>query len=707
MNRNRKKKNRKKETGAVVSLLLASSLAFGGCGTAVTSSSSVNAESASTESTGETSADNAAATSESTDSENAMESASDINFDLELTESTIDTEFTDREKSGSYKVSEAVKITLNKTTATVSGSGAKADGSTITITEEGVYIVSGTLEDGQIIVDASDSDKVQIVLDGVNINCETNAAIYVREADKVFITLAENSSNTLGGGNEYTQIDDNTVDGVIFSKSDLVCNGTGSLTIEADYKHGIVSKDDLVITGGTYKITAADNGITAKDQLKILDGSFDIDAANSAVKAKNADNAELGNIYIAGGIFTIEAEQDGFHATGSIVVDDGTITVNSGDDGFHAELDTIIRGGTILVEKSNEGLEGKRVVVNGGDITVNASDDGINAANSGDDGANAANSGDDGANAANSGDGGVNAANSGDDGANATNPGANAAGSGDDDSNAASSNNDSSAAVNSGDDSSISGAADGKEPPQMPPDTENGSDMQPSQDFDPENAPSGGNAPQNFDPGNAPSDGDAPQMMQGGPGGGGNSELYIKITGGTLTVSADGDGLDSNGGLLVTGGTTIVYGPTSDGDSALDYDGSAIVSGGILAAIGSAGMVESFDEASTQPVITYYCTETQSADTTITLTDSDGSALFTVTPEKAYASIVLTCPEMKLDATYTLAAGTDNEEITLTDIITTAGTRSVKTMSDPEGGKMPNNSDNKGTPPSKPSDTAE
>lgn len=634
MNRNRKKKNRKKETGAVVSLLLASSLAFGGCGTAVTSASFVNTESASTESTGETSADNAAATSESTASENAMESASDINFDLELTESTIDTEFTDREKSGSYKALEAVKITLNKTTATVSGSGAKADGSTITITEEGVYVVSGTLEDGQIIVDASDSDKVQIVLDGVHINCETNAAIYVREADKVFITLAENSSNTLGGGNEYTQIDDNTVDGVIFSKSDLVCNGTGSLTIEADYKHGIVSKDDLVITGGTYKIAAADNGITAKDQIKILDGSFDIDAANSAVKAKNTDDTELGNIYIAGGIFTIEAEQDGFHATGSIVVDDGTITVNSGDDGFHADLDTVIHGGTILVEKSYEGLEGKRVVVNGGDITVNASDDG-----------------------------------------------ANAAGSGDDDSNAASSNNDSSAAVNSGDDSSISGAADGKEPPQMPPDTENGSDMQPSQDFDPENAPSGGNAPQNFDPGNAPSDGDAPQKMQGGPGGEGNSELYIKITGGTLTVSADGDGLDSNGSLLVTGGT--------------------------LAAIGSAGMTESFDEASTQPVITYYSTETQSADTTITLTDSDGSALFTVTPEKAYASIVLTCPEMKLDATYTLTAGTDNEEITLTDIITTAGTRSVKTMSDPKGGKMPNNSDNKGTPPSKPSDTAE
>lgn len=197
MNRNRKKKNRKKETGAVVSLFLVSSLAFGGCGTAVTSSSSVNAESARTESTGETSADNADTTSESTDSENAMESASDINFDLELTESTIDTEFTDREKSGSYKVSEAVKITLNKTTATVSGSGAKADGSTITITEEGVYVVSGTLEDGQIIVDASDSDKVQIVLDGVHINCETNAAIYVAKRTKFSSRLLKTAATRL------------------------------------------------------------------------------------------------------------------------------------------------------------------------------------------------------------------------------------------------------------------------------------------------------------------------------------------------------------------------------------------------------------------------------------------------------------------------------------------------------------------------------
>lgn len=668
MNRNRKTKNRKKETAAAVSLLLASSLILGGCGTTATSSSSASTESTSTESSSEastssasTSADDAAAGTNA----NPMASAStaDIDFDLELTESMMDTDFTDREQSGTYKKSEVVTITLNKTTATVSGNGATVDGSTITITEAGVYLVSGTIEDGQIIVDASDSDKVQIVLDGADIHCETSAAIYVREADKVFLTLAENSENTLSSGTEYTQIDDNTVDGVIFSKSDIACNGSGSLTIEANYKHGIVSKDDLVITGGTYKITAADNGITAKDQLKILDGTFDIDAANSAVKAKNTDDTELGNIYIAGGTFNIKAEQDGFHATGSIVVDDGTITVNSGDDGFHADLDTVINGGTINVEESYEGLEGKRVVINGGDITVNSSDDGINAASS-------------------------------------------------------------------SSDSSTSNMPDAKEPPQMP--TQNNDSTQSdtadsaadsdttdtSSDTEqndtsarpelPDGADSDQQPPQDFEPDNAPSDasGNAPQMMQGGgPGGGGDSELYIKITGGILTVSADGDGLDSNGSLLVTGGTTIVYGPNSDGDGALDYDGGATVTGGTLAAIGSAGMTQGFGEDSTQPSITYYCTETQSADTTITLTDRDGTALFTVTPGKAYASIVLTFPELTMDETYTLTVGTDTEEITLTDTLTTAGTQPTKTMDGtPGGGNMPANGDNKGTPPSKPDD---
>ena len=618
-----------------------------------------------------------------------MESAStdDIDFNLELTESTIDTDFTDREQSGTYKTSEAVKITLNKTKATVSGNGAEADGSTITITEEGVYVVSGTLEDGQIIVDASDSDKVQIVLDGASINCETNAAIYVREADKVFITLAEGSENTLSSGTEYTQIDDNTVDGVIFSKYDLACNGTGSLTIEANYKHGIVSKDDLVITGGTYNITAADNGITAKDQLKILDGTFTIDAANSAVKAKNTDDTELGNIYIAGGTFNIKAEQDGFHATGSIVVDNGTITVNAGDDGFHADLDTVINGGTINVEESCEGLEGKRVVVNGGDITVNSSDDGVNAASSSSDGSTS--------NMPDAKEPPQMPTQNND--STQSDTADSAADSDTTDTSSDTEQNDTSARpempYGSGD--NTDGSTDNIDRPQSPSDENSDSTDRPQ-------------PPQDFDSDNAPSDasGSAPQMMQGGgPGGGGDSELYIKITGGTLTVSADSDGLDSNGSLLVTGGTTIVYGPTSDGDGALDYDGGATVTGGTLAAIGSAGMTQGFGKDSIQPSITYYCTETQSADTTITLTDSEGNALFTITPEKAYASIVLTFPDLVLDETYTLTAGTDTEEITITDTLTTAGTQPTKTMSGgPGGGNMPMNGENNGTPPSKPDD---
>ncbi len=258
MNRNRKQKNRKKETAAAVSLLLASSLIFGGCGTTASSGSSAGTESASTESSSE-SASTADTSSESVSSENTanpMESAStdDIDFNLELTESTIDTDFTDREKSGTYKTSEAVKITLNKTTATVSGNGAEVDGSTITITEEGVYVVSGTLEDGQIIVDASDSDKVQIVLDGASINCETNAAIYVREVDKVFITLAEDSENTLSSGTDTEEItitDTLTTAGTQLTKT-MGGPGGGNMPNNGDSKGTPPSKtDDATITDTT------------------------------------------------------------------------------------------------------------------------------------------------------------------------------------------------------------------------------------------------------------------------------------------------------------------------------------------------------------------------------------------------------------------------------------------------------------------------
>ena len=159
--------------------------------------------------------------------------------------------FTDRELDPSYDESTAVKISLNGSSAEVNGSGASADGSTITISSEGTYILSGTLDDGQILVTAADTAKVQIVLNGVSITNADGPAIYIKSGDKVFITLADGTSNTLSDtGAAYAAADDNT-DGVVFSKSDLCFNGSGSLTVNAGYSHGIVSKDDLVVTGGT------------------------------------------------------------------------------------------------------------------------------------------------------------------------------------------------------------------------------------------------------------------------------------------------------------------------------------------------------------------------------------------------------------------------------------------------------------------------
>lgn len=165
--------------------------------------------------------------------------------------------FSSRDLEVGYDEETCTKITLSGDGASSDSDAVQIDGSTVTITDEGTYLLTGTLNDGQIIVNAEESDKVQLVLNGVNITSATSAAIYVAQADKVFVTTASGSENTLTNGGEYIAIDENNIDAVIFSKSDLTVNGEGTLTIEAKAGHGIVSKDDLVLTSGTYTITAA------------------------------------------------------------------------------------------------------------------------------------------------------------------------------------------------------------------------------------------------------------------------------------------------------------------------------------------------------------------------------------------------------------------------------------------------------------------
>lgn len=274
--------------------------------------------------------------------------------------------FTERDLSGDYDESKAETITLNGSSAeTSAASGVNINGSTITITAEGVYIVSGTLTDGQIIVDADDAAKVQIVLKGASVTSSTSAAIYVKSADKVFVTTAAGTDNTLANGGSFTADGDTNVDGAVFAKDDITFNGSGSLTINSPAGHGVVGKDDVKFAGGTYTITAAKHGVQANDSVRLAESDITVTSGSDKDGIHVSDDAD---------------EEEGTESDSFFYMADGSLTISSGDDGIHADAKVIIEGGTIVVSESYEGIEGLSISISGGSTTVTASDDGLNAA---------------------------------------------------------------------------------------------------------------------------------------------------------------------------------------------------------------------------------------------------------------------------------------------------------------------------------------
>lgn len=193
------------------------------------------------------------------------------------------------------------------------------------------YTRQYTLTDGQIVVNAGETDKMQLVLKGADITSSTSAAIYALQADKVFLTLAEGTENTLTNGGEYVAIDDNNIDGVIFAKTDLTLNGSGSLTLNAQAGHGVVSKDDLVITGGSYTVTAGSHGLSAKDSIAIAAGTFAITSGKDGIHAENSEDTSLGYLYLGDGSYTITAQGDAISASGAAQIDGGTYTLTTGE----------------------------------------------------------------------------------------------------------------------------------------------------------------------------------------------------------------------------------------------------------------------------------------------------------------------------------------------------------------------------------------
>jgi hypothetical protein len=334
------------------------------------------------------------------------DASTDTQSDIQTTSSSssgYDISFSDKDMDTSYDEEESTKIVLSDSGSTIDGEGAKVSSSTVTITEEGTYILSGTLKDGQLIVDADDSADIHIILNGVSITSSSTAPVFIKEADKVIITLEQGSENEISDAahSEFTE-DDTTIDAAILSKADLAINGSGTLNIEGNYAHGIVSKDDLIITGGTISITAVGDGIQGKDCVKIADGTITIEAGTDGIQSDNDEDEDKGYIYIqdaeisinadddglqaqnalliVGGNFLIESGDDALHSNMEASIDGGVFNITCDDDGIHADEALAVNGGQINIVNCYEGLEGNSIDINGGTISLTASDDGLNAA---------------------------------------------------------------------------------------------------------------------------------------------------------------------------------------------------------------------------------------------------------------------------------------------------------------------------------------
>ncbi len=429
--------------------------------------------------------------------------------------------FSDRDLDSSYDAPLAV-ITCSGSDVTIEGSGAAVNDGEITITDGGVYLISGTLDDGRIRIHSD--GKVQLVLDNASLSCSDFAPVYVQQAKKCFLTLAEGSENYISDGKTYAyaQEDDVQPDAAIFSTDSLTINGSGTLHISGSCNAGIACKDDIVITGGTLDITAVGNGIKGKDYVAIADGDITIQAGADGIKASNATDAGCGYVYVQGGNITIDAQDDGIQAETEAIIQGGEFSISAGGDGIHAESLADFKGGTIQILKSGEGIEAASIHVSNGTLSVNASDDGFNV-------------------------------------------------------------------------------SDGTEQGAM----------------------------------GVYSEGCA-----------------LLISGGSVYVNADGDGLDSNGTMLISGGTVIVDGPSNDGNGALDGNGGIQCTGGLLIAAGSSGMAEYPEGSQNTAIITL--DTTQDANTSVSICDANGNEIVQHTSAKPFNSLIVSSPDFINGSAYTV-----------------------------------------------------
>ena len=608
--------------------------------------------------------------------------------------------YSDYELDDSFDRQSAASITLSGSTAQSNGSGVSINNATVTISKEGCYLISGELEDGQIIVDAGDSDKVQLVLDNASIHCSTGSAILVRNADNVKVTLAADSENELSDGTEY-QTDNDNPDAALCSKDDLVINGSGSLTVQGNYKHGIAGNDDLVITGGRLTVNSLSHALRGKDSVAILDGTFVLTSQKDGIQASNTEDSTKGWVQIDGGNFTIQSSGDGIQAETNLSIYDGSFTITSGGGAVNGADHTENRGGGFgrpggnrpdsangqtspemssqpaecgqtpsempsqpaeggqtpsempsqpaEGEQSSSGNESdySELIFDPDDFDDTSTDDsdttvstkGIKAGNALliQQGTFVIDSADDAihSNYSVTIDGGSFQLSSGDDGIHAE------------------------AYLNiNGGTTTIAESYEGLEAAQI---HISGGTTQVFSSDDGLNA-TGGSSFELVDGLLVLKDISSSDTEQTFGGRGGMFEVEdncdITISGGNLTVTtSNGDGIDSNGSLNVSGGTVLVFGSSSGGEGALDYTGSSSISGGTLVALGSSGMAQSMEPDDSHATLMVTWDEVQPAGTRLTLCTQQGEILCSLQSTNSFQTAVISTDSLSAGQEVSLYTG--------------------------------------------------